>query len=764
MMDDLDDFSPDAIDAAVRGKAAPTYTGNFVGDPSKVQDDIATIKDPVERNNAQRAFAEQARRTPGFNKGAPLSAGKAGELDDLDPQALHAAVTGSPAPSKQAAAAPPAKSQQITSPEMDLTANLVSGLGSSAVGGVLGTGKFLWELAKTHDMDHATKAGEETVRNIQQAGTYVPRTTKGQQLVSDFGSNLNPLNWPAVVGDKVGGALTDAGLPGVGAVTNAALQVGAPLAVKPVFRAGSRSLSSLVNPAAEVPRVEPTMAPQQRVTAQDGTVLQPTGQPQPVNVGGASVAAPVPARAAPVSRPPAAPTAAPEEAFPEIEPAEHPAANPSEYQRRAKVLASVGIDTARESSLRGDKIGGSTDLQLSALDSPAGRLMESQIAREKQALAEHSAKLVKDTGGTLDNGPKDSVTQYQRGETILRPLSEIKNDFDQRAGALYDTANERAQGQLVALEGFRNMLADDSEMTSPEFVHFRDAAKAFAKKNGMLQEDGSISGNALQAETMRKWLNQKRTYGNGSFVDGLKESLDGDVMSSAGEDLYTQARALWRQKKETLDNPNGMSKLMQAEGPDGINRPIPIEQVAPKLAKMPTDQFGQIVGTLKNAPDSVKPSAQAAINEIRAHFANDLRNIGSSQAGQWNAKGVTQYLRENAGRMNQIFTPEEMGKFQNLSEAGQIAAKDQKYPGAAAQAHNLGRLGVTGGLVQHGSTAVGTVAGGVLGGHIGASAGAIAGRAAGAKMVQGMSDRASMKAAQQRMVPLADLLDSGRGQ
>src|SRR5205085_1437597 len=95
---------------------------------------------------------------------------------------------------------------------------------------------------------------------------------------------------------------------------------------------------------------------------------------------------------------------------------------------------------------------------------------------------------------------------------------------------------------------------------------FRDAAKAFAKKNGMLQEDGSIAGDALQAETLRKWLNKNRNHSNGSYVDGLKESLDNDVLSTAGEDLYTQARSMWQEKKATLDNPDGIAKLLQEEG------------------------------------------------------------------------------------------------------------------------------------------------------------------------------------------------------
>jgi hypothetical protein len=46
---------------------------------------------------------------------------------------------------------------------------------------------------------------------------------------------------------------------------------------------------------------------------------------------------------------------------------------------------------------------------------------------------------------------------------------------------------------------------------------------------------------------------------------------------------------------------------------------------------------------------------------------------------------VTKYLQNNAARMAQVFTPEEIAKFRNLNDAGHIVAKDQSYPGAAVQ-------------------------------------------------------------------------------
>lgn len=50
-------------------------TGNFVGDPAKIMEDILQIRDPKERANAMAAFQEQSKRTQGFTQGGGFAAG-----------------------------------------------------------------------------------------------------------------------------------------------------------------------------------------------------------------------------------------------------------------------------------------------------------------------------------------------------------------------------------------------------------------------------------------------------------------------------------------------------------------------------------------------------------------------------------------------------------------------------------------------------------------------------------------------------------------
>jgi hypothetical protein len=210
---------------------------------------------------------------------------------------------------------------------------------------------------------------------------------------------------------------------------------------------------------------------------------------------------------------------------------------------------------------------------------------------------------------------------------------------------------------------------------------------------------------------------------------------------------------MWQLRKNTLDNPNGIAKIMDASGPEGINRAVPVEKIPDALSGMPVQQFGHVVDTLKNLPPELADQGQAALAEIKAQFANKVLDAGRSTKGQWNQKAVRAYLANNGERMQQVFTPEEMGKFRTLLDAGDILATDQSYPGAAAQKHNLLRHG-TMAAIKSGSTSAGAALGGPVGAMVGAAVGE---KAAGA-----LGDAAALKAAQKRLVPISSLLNGGQ--
>jgi hypothetical protein len=622
----------------------------------------------------------------------------------------------------------------------DVLANQVTGIGSSIVGGYKG----LASLLTGGTMDDAANE----VRDYQDAHTY----QGNPDAISGFASPGNPVNWPGLIADKAGGAVTDmTGSPAAGTAVNTGINAGA-LALGLRGRPGTAPV--------EVGPARPATGVYRPLGGTPATALPAPGEPQTVPQQTPPGAPPVPVRTNPEPAQPLPQTAeaiqavaksAPAKLFPET-PTTAPAGkfSPQEQTARAKILESVGIDTnkLRKSAISGDGTGGSTDFQTAKLDSPAGREMKAIIEGEKVALTNHAESLVGDTGGTHG---VDQSALYARGNTIIAPLDGLKQWFDQKTSALYKTADERAAGVPTTLENFKGILNDSSELTNSDRVHLQSAVNAYIKKLGMAGEDGSIAGSAKQAETIRKYLNEQWSPANSKLVGKLKDALDEDVTATAGDDIYAEARKIRTLRGQTLDNPNGIAKLMDSSGPEGINRAVPVEKIADSLTGMPVDQFSHVIKTLREAPPELAPQSQAALAEIKAQFANKVHAIGSAQQGQWNAKGVTKYLQNNAARMAEVFTPEELAKFRNLNDAGHIVAKDQSYPGAAVQGHNLVTQGT-----MHALPTAGAAAGGFIGGPVGAAVGAAAGRmAAGA-----VDNAATMRAVKKRTTKLSDLLET----
>ena len=157
---------------------------------------------------------------------------------------------------------------------------------------------------------------------------------------------------------------------------------------------------------------------------------------------------------------------------------------------------------------------------------------------------------------------------------------------------------------------------------------------------------------------------------------------------------------------------------------------MPQGQIADTIINMPPAQMAHIVKTLKTLPPELQSEGAQAINELKAHFASKIHDIGAesaqgNQLGQWNAGKVGQFLRQNNARMPLLFEPEEMRKFGSLNDAGNILKKDQRYPGAAVQATNMQRLfspgvasgagGALGATMAH-LTGVSPAVGGIVGG------------------------------------------------
>jgi hypothetical protein len=424
-----------------------------------------------------------------------------------------------------------------------------------------------------------------------------------------------------------------------------------------------------------------------------------------------------------------------------------PVAEASAAAREA-VLKRVGVPEARTSALKGDAVAAANDYQESKLNNPNGVRMKQVIDNERAALSNHADSIVQETGGTAGSAADES-TRVERGNNILAPLDALKDHFDTATRALYKEADARAGGKATSLGSFQDVLKDDSELTNSDRVHLVGGLNSYLGKLKMLGDDGSIAGNPMQAETVRKYLNENWSPQNSKLVGKLKDALDDDVTQSAGSDVYAQARAMRTLRARTLDDPDGISRLMDSSGPGGINRKVPVEKVADTVAAMPVAQLDHVVGTLKNLPPELQQAGDTAINEIKAHMASKVADAGQGTSSLWNAKGVSQYLAKSRERMGLVFDPEEMTKFDDLEQAGDILKKDQSYPGAAVQAHNLVRRGAMGAI-----TAGSTGAGHVFSGLTGIPGGEMAGAWAGTKLAGKFDEATALRDVESRIKKL----------
>lgn len=647
----------------------------------------------------------------------------------------------------------------------------LSGLGASIIGGYHGMADFVTNVLtdpeakniqpgpgmfrKTAEVySNAALNAANTVEDYRAKHTYQPPAGSGSEAVNSLlASNFNPLNWIPNAADAIGDKAAEVtGSPAIGAVITTAGNALAPRIAQRVgaganeFAQGYREGRGLppkgvAGPAPAAVNAQPS--PTLNTTDPSKPVVQPAQQP------GKPVPQQPPAKAAPKFSDPQAGVFA--EANPDV-PGGVPAA---EQARRAKVLGEIGLDgNIRKSAITGNTSEAATDFQTSRLNSPAGQMMKATLEREKAAITGYAEKIAQDTGGSSMN---DQAAKYSRGGTIIAPIEALKEWYDAKTKALYDVAAERAQGVPTQLDNFRSVLGDDSLATNSDRVQMRQAIQAYAKKLNIIREDGSVFSDGQQAEAMRQYLNEHWSPQNAGLVNKLKSALDEDVMSAAGEDVYGEARSLWKQKKDLLENPKGIANLIDASGPEGINRKVPIEKIADTVTTMPVDQLSHVINTLKNVPEELQPQAQQALAEIRAQFAHNVTEIGSKQAGQWNAKGVRQYLSNNSQRMKVVFEPDQLQRFGTLNDAGNILAKDQSYPGAHAQEQNLLRSGVST-VLRKGATAAGAGVGGVVGGPIGGVAGAGLGEYFGGRAADRVQTAGEVKQVQKRMVQLKDLL------
>lgn len=429
----------------------------------------------------------------------------------------------------------------------------------------------------------------------------------------------------------------------------------------------------------------------------------------------------------PIPKEAPATTAAPAASIPPYTPPQAPS-SPTSTQALAntQTLKDIGLDTARPSAISGDKRSAGTEYQQSKLNTEQGDVLNEQLQKEQGALKGYASKIVANTGST-------STSPEQVGQTVRAPLSGLSDYYDSKISGLYKTADQRAAGAAVVQPNdFGKMLGTDSNFAGKDSnVALRRGINAYAREQGIIGTDGSLQPMTVEkAEGLRQYINSNWSPENSGLIGKIKQSLDQDVGTAGGADIYKAARALHAERANTLDNPKGISSLLNESGPGGINKSVPDELVGKKMINMPTQQFQHVVNTLKNLPDELQGQGQQALSEIKGAIAKQIYSAGDAggtQAGAsaWNAANVTRALNANRSKMAEVFTPEELAQFQTLHDAGHILQAPSSYPGAAVQGHNLAQKGLLVGASMGGG-ALGHAMAGPYGGFVGMGIGGFA--------------------------------------
>lgn len=413
------------------------------------------------------------------------------------------------------------------------------------------------------------------------------------------------------------------------------------------------------------------------------------------------------------------------------------------------LLKKIGLEDQRPSTISGDKFASGIDYENAKLANPLGEATRTQLAKEQTALKTYANDILHKTGG-------QAATPEAVGQSIRTPMQDLSSHFDTQISGLYDAAKTKAGGMgavnpkslntLINDNGFRETLLSSTDGTAL-LGSIERQVKRF-QGVPIAGEELALAPNTVNsAENLRKWLNSQWSPGNSKMIGSVKEALDLDVATAGGAGVFNEARKMHGLRRDTLDNPNGIGKLLTSDGPKGINQAIPDELVGPRLLTMPTNQFEHIYKTLKNMPEPLQQSSQQAIAEIKAELIRKIYKAGDSGGTQngpsvWNAANVTRELNANKSKLAIVFSRDELDQIKILHDAGHVIQTPMAYKGAAAQGYNYVQKGVLAGLPAGGAGLGALLSGGnPLGATAGAALGGVASATAKGRMDSSMAQR-----------------------
>ena len=436
---------------------------------------------------------------------------------------------------------------------------------------------------------------------------------------------------------------------------------------------------------------------------------------------------------------------------------------------RTQTLQELGLDRIREGTRLGDGKKTADEYVTAKTEGVNRELFNQQIAYEQQALRNYARGIVEKTGGSFG---LDENSLYNRGQAIAQPFDAFKNLLtEQMRGAYQKAAEVAADAPIVDTSTFSKFLNTNSNfVVNDSFKSLRNGIKSHLQEQGLMTKDGRMSPLTVdQAERLRQYINSNWNRDRSGIIYKLTDSIDNDVTRVAGADIYEAARGIRTQMANLLEDPVGVSKIMDYDPKTPINRSTAFPDIPKAVERMTPDQQQHLIKVLQEMPPELQPQAQRAIAEIKSQFANTIAEIGG-KGESWNSKAVSKYLKDN-NRSLRILTndPEMARSLTVLNDGGHFLRMDDGYKGAAIQFTNMYNNPLVSGAAQTlGAAAGGAVAAGLGGGAttVGATL-APFGAAYGRNVMQRRMERASAKSAakkgQESLQPISNVLRSLEG-
>jgi len=447
--------------------------------------------------------------------------------------------------------------------------------------------------------------------------------------------------------------------------------------------------------------------------------------------------------------------------FKPVEYAENGLPLDEQFARTKAIERVFGADYAADlAALEGKGKERATNYQTSKSDTPLGNYLSEKFKDEQRRLQAFADQQAQRTGGIVG---LDESAKFKRGEAILDPLKKLEDYFNKETKKIYEKRDSQASAIPVESNNILKVLNDESlTLANSETIGLSKIAAARMKQLNMIDKDGNLlPTNAKTAENFRQFLNENYDRKNANLHRALKAAVDEDVLANldTNSPIYKDARSLVELRKNTLDNPKGISAILEDSGPNNINRKVDKEKISQNIANMSVEQFSHVIDTLKNMPPELQFAGNQALANIKSQFASNIAALANQP------KQLTKFMNDNREVMPRLFSADEMGSLRDLHNVSHILKTDTGYPGAAVQKINVeqklsGKIGQQ--ILQKGSAAAAEFATGGSGFGLPALA---THEIIGAKLEKGKqkkiekAEAEAFKNAQSRFVPIKELIN-----